>query len=601
MKISVEKAIARAKSSLKRGDFGVAKELYQNILQTFPDNKRAKRGLAEVLRNQTKLSQSSIQTDIERLGQMYNKGNFSSVIQKANSIIKYFPKEVSIWEVLGAAHRGIGNIKEAVAAFKTVVELNPYYAEGHNNLGVAFQDQGKYEESIECFTKALSIKSNYAEAHNNLGNSFKDQGNLEKAIAAYEKAISCKLDYSAAYSNKGRALHENNNLEKADYALKKSISINPKNFSAYNNLGLLHKDQGKINEAINSFEQAIALNRNFINAHLNLSTLRKYRSGDPQINIVDGLLSKSNLSEHDRSRLLYVSAKIQEDLGDYKRAFDCFVAGGNLRKKILSYELKQDQLLFSQIKISSSKFKENQLKIPRDDIPNFPIFILGMPRSGTSLVEQILSSHSQIHGAGELPFLAQYGENVSFGLHDLSQKNLFGVRNDYLTKVSNLSSDKKFITDKMPHNFLHVGLILNILPEAKIIHVKRDPAATCWSNFKQYFAARDLGYSYNINDTVEYFKLYLDLMNYWNQHFGSLIYDLDYEKLTRDTLVETKKVIKYLNLNWENACLEPHKNMRSVKTASQQQVRRKVYTGSSEAWRKFLPFLKNSFDDLKYL
>ena len=106
-------------------------------------------------------------------------------------------------------------------------------------------------------------------------------------------------------------------------------------------------------------------------------------------------------------------------------------------------------------------------------------------------------------------------------MHDLSQDNLFGVRNDYLTKLSNISPDKKFITDKMPHNFLHVGLILNIFPEAKIIHVKRDPAATCWSNFKQYFATRNLGYSYNLNDTVEYYKLYLDLMKYWNQHFGS--------------------------------------------------------------------------------
>ena len=601
MKISVEKAIAQAKSSFKRGDFGAAQELYHNILQTFPHNKRAKRGLAEVLRNQRKLPHSSIKTELDRLGQMYNQGNFSTVVNMANSINKRSPKEVSVWEILGAAHRGLGNIKEASAAFKTVVELNPYYAEGYNNLGVALQDQGKYEESIECFTKALSIKSNYAEAHNNLGNSFKDQGNLDKAIAAYQKAISCKPNYAAAYSNKGRALHENNNLEKADYALKKSISINPKNYSAFNNLGLLHKDQGKIDEAIKCFEQAISLNRNFISAHLNLSTLKKYRPGDPQINIIEGTLSKSNLSEHDRSRLLYISAKIQEDLGNYKQAFDCYVAGGNLRKKILSYQLKKDQILFSQIKISSSKLKKYQLKIPKEDISTVPIFILGMPRSGTSLVEQILSSHSQIHGAGELPFLAQYGEDVSYGLRDLNQENLFGVRNDYLTKLSNLSSSEKFITDKMPHNFLHVGLILNILPEAKIIHVKRDPAATCWSNFKQYFAARNLGYSYNINDTVEYFKLYLDLMNYWNQHFGSLIYDLDYEKLTRDTLVETKKIIKYLNLNWENACLEPHKNIRSVKTASQQQVRRKVYTGSSEAWHKFSPFLKNIFDDLKYL
>ena len=245
------------------------------------------------------------------------------------------------------------------------MELNPNYAAGHNNLGVSFQDLGNYEDSIPCFTKALSLKSNYAEAHNNLGNSFKDQGNLEKAIAAYEKAISCKPNYSAAHNNMGRALHENNNLEKADDALKKAISINPKNFSAYNNLGLLYKDQGKIDEAINSFEQAISLNRNYISGHLNLSTLRKYRSGDPQIDIVDGLLSKSNLSDHDRSRLLYVSAKIHEDLGDDKRAFDCYVAGGDLRKKILSYLAKTgSNFVFSNknifIQIKKIQIKNNQ-------------------------------------------------------------------------------------------------------------------------------------------------------------------------------------------------------------------------------------------------
>ena len=128
MKISVEKAIAQAKSSFKRGDFGAAQELYHNILQTFPHNKRAKRGLAEVLRNQRKLPLSSIKTELDRLGQMYNQGNFSAVVNTANSINKRSPKEVSVWEILGAAHRGLGNIKEASAAFKTVVELNPYYA-----------------------------------------------------------------------------------------------------------------------------------------------------------------------------------------------------------------------------------------------------------------------------------------------------------------------------------------------------------------------------------------------------------------------------------------------------------------------------------------
>tara|TARA_B100000575_G_C23115802_1_gene645020 strand:+ start:70 stop:1875 length:1806 start_codon:yes stop_codon:yes gene_type:complete len=601
LKISVEQTIARAKFSLKKGDIAAAKELYENVLQAFPHNKRAKQGLADLIKNQKKLSQSFVKTDLESLGQLYNKGHFSSVIQKANSIIQNSPKEASIWEFLGAAHRGLGNTKKALAAFKTVVELNPYYAQGYNNLGVALQDKGENEEAIECFLKALSLKSKYAEAHNNLGNSFKDQGDLDKAIEAFEKAISCKPNYSAAYNNLGSALHNNGDLDDAFSALNKALSINPKNFSAYNNLGLLYKDIGKVEDASKAFKKAIFLNNGYISSHRNLSALVKYQAGDPQIDIVDGLLSKSDLNEHDRSRLLYVSAKIREDLGDYKRAFDCYVAGGNLRKKNLSYELIQDQRLFSQIKTSSFKLKKYRLNIPKKDVSTVPIFILGMPRSGTSLVEQILSSHSQIHGAGELPFLARFGESFSCGFSELSQEALLGIRNDYLTKLSNLSSDKKFITDKMPHNFLHVGLILKILPEAKIIHVKRDPAATCWSNFKTYFSTRNLGYSYNLNDIVAYFKLYLDLMNHWDKYFGPLIYSLDYDKLTRDTKVESKKVVNYLNINWENACLEPHKNMRSVRTASQQQVRKKIYTGSSEAWREFLPYLKNIFDDFQSL
>ena len=146
---------------------------------------------------------------------------------------------------------------------------------------------------------------------------------------------------------------------------------------------------------------------------------------------------------------------------------------------------------------------------------------------------------------------------------------------------------------------MFVPLICAGFPEAKIVHVKRDSAATCWSNFKQYFEANGLGYSYNLNTTVEYFKLYENLMEYWNTHYEKRIYTLDYEKLTTDQEVETRKLIKYLELNWEEACLKPHKNKRSVRTASQQQVRQKVYQGSSEAWRKYEPYLHGVFDNLK--
>ena len=150
----------------------------------------------------------------------------------------------------------------------------------------------------------------------------------------------------------------------------------------------------------------------------------------------------------------------------------------------------------------------------------------------------------------------------------------------------------------MPHNFLYLGLILKVFPEVKIIHVNRDPMATCWSNFKHYFPVNGLGYSYDLGDTVEYFKLYKDLMILWNDLYPDRIYQLNYEKLTIEQNTETRKLIDYLELNWDEICLSPHKNKRIVRTASSQQVREKIYKGSSESWRKFEPYLKNVFHDL---
>ena len=158
--------------------------------------------------------------------------------------------------------------------------------------------------------------------------------------------------------------------------------------------------------------------------------------------------------------------------------------------------------------------------------------------------------------------------------------------------------EKKFVTDKMPQNFLYLGLISIIFPEAKIIHVKRDPAATCWSNFRQYFSADDLGYSYNLKDTIRYYKLYQDLMDFWYKNLDIEIYDLNYDTLTVHQEQETQQLIKYLELDWEETCLAPQKNKRNIRTASRLQVRRKVYTGSSEVWRKFEPYLDGMFDEL---
>ena len=223
-----------------------------------------------------------------------------------------------------------------------------------------------------------------------------------------------------------------------------------------------------------------------------------------------------------------------------------------------------------------------------------------MPRSGTTFVEQIISSHSDVSGARELNYVSQFGGHLAVNSTTIDMATISKFRNNYLSGLSKVSSGKQFVTDKMPENFLYIPLIVTAMPESKIIHVHRDAAATCWSNFRQYFANDNIGYCYDLNDLVAYYHLYTDLMKLWQSFYGDRIYNLNYESLTTDQEGQTRKLLKHLELDWEEACLLPHTNKRSVRTASQQQVRQKVYKGSSEAWRKYAPYINGAFDNLPF-
>ena len=327
--------------------------------------------------------------------------------------------------------------------------------------------------------------------------------------------------------------------------------------------------------------------------------MTKYTPDTAQISEVAALLQQAVINDSDRCNLLYTNAKMQEDLGDLSAAYASYVAGGGLRQKLLKYEFKQDEHLFGRIKRTAPKFKDVALNIASEPIKHTPIFILGMPRSGTTLVEQIVSSHTEVTGAGELLYVSQFGTKLVAGITAPTLEAVSAFRERYLTELAKRAEGQAFITDKLPQNFRYIALICAAFPEAKIVHVQRNAEATCWSNFKHYFASKDLGYSYSLDDTVAYYGLYKDLMHFWSQSYSERIYNLDYDKLTEDQEPETMRLIEYLGLNWEDACLSPQNNKRSVKTASQQQVRKKVYKGSSQAWRKYEPFLGGAFDELE--
>ena len=231
-------------------------------------------------------------------------------------------------------------------------------------------------------------------------------------------------------------------------------------------------------------------------------------------------------------------------------------------------------------------------------LEHVPIFIVGLPRSGTTLVEQIISSHSLVTGAGELPFVSQFGRVIAVGQTPVNARELKTFRERYCYALQQRSEGRTVATDKMPQNFRLLGLINAAIPDAKIIHVKRDPAAVCWANYTQYFSSGSLGYCYSLDDILHYHELYQDIMKYWHQALPSKIYDLDYELLTENQEEESRKLISHLGLSWDDACMSPQENKRAIATASFAQVRQKMYQGSSERWKRYRPYLNGVLDQL---
>ena len=635
--MKLDKALKLAKRKVIDGVSEEAKKIYQDILVKFPKNKRAidgLKGLAGVVIGSNKMPkvQDPPQDQQQSMIDLYSRGQLKQLLQQAGILLKQFPNSSFLYNISGVAYNGLDQLDAAFEAYKKAIYINPNFAEAHNNMGIILKDKENLEEAIEAYNKALSIKPDFAEAYYNLGDALqkqgklevaikayhkalikkpdfakaynnmgiilKDQENLEEAIEAYNKALSIKPDFAEAYNNMGNALQEQGKLEEAMEAYAKSLTIKPDNADAYYNMGNALADQGIPEEAMQAYTKTLNLKPDFAEAHRHLSLIKRYTVDDSHFLDVQTLYKSKDLSEYDRCHLSFALSKMHEDMGELDKSFTNLSEGNALRKKILNYSLEQDERLFSSLKKSQPKLLKNKLVINEGPSKHSPIFILGMPRSGTTLVEQIISSHSEVFAAGELIFVKQFGFTSATEPTSVNATAVSEFRQKYLSELTKISSGERFVSDKMPQNFCFIPLICAALPEAKIIHVKRSAAATCWSNYKQYFVSDSIGYCYDLHDIVSYYKLYDDLMNFWQAEYRDQIYNLSYESLTTDQTNQTRKLIDHLGLTWEEGCLSPHKNKRSIRTASQQQVRQKVYKGSSDAWRKYEPYLNGAFDKL---
>ncbi len=542
--------------------------------------------------------QNKVRKQLSSLLELFNNGNLEDAEQIAKSITKNFPEHPFAWKVLSIIYKETSRNLEALNICQNVVALSPQDAEAHYNLGVIFKELGNLEDAEACYMRAISLKTDFAEAYNNLGNILKEQGRLDKAEDSYKKAVALKTDFAEAYNNLGITLHELGLLKKAGLYYRKAIKLNTDFAEAYNNLGAILLDLGETEKAEEKFRKAIKYKHEYAEAHRNLSIVKSYNYQDEQYLKMQELYSDKNISEEQRCHINFGLANACEDLENFEQAFKHYNEGNKIRKKLLGYNISQDIKIFKQLKTSYFKIEQISKKQDIFEERPVPIFIVGMNRSGTTLIEQIISSHSQVMGAGELPFVAQFGETLARGQVDINNFSLINFRKKYLIELKNISNFNTFITDKNPHNFYYIGLLNAAFPEAKILHVKRNPAAVCWANYKQYFVSKKIGYCYSLNDIIKYHSLYENLITFWKKNLPNTIYDVDYELITLKQEEETRKLIDYIGLKWEDKCMSPQENTRSISTASNIQVRKKIYQGSSQKWKKYQPFLNGVLDGL---
>jgi tetratricopeptide (TPR) repeat protein len=529
---------------------------------------------------------------------------------------------------LGMVLSKMGRLEDAEASLRKAMDINPNNPSALSNYGLLLRKQNKIEESVNYLKRAVAVEPKFVEAYSNLGGIYFEKGELSKAEGYLRKAISIDTQNPNIMSSLAGVLIKRNEDAAALLLLQNAIKLNPEsvdinlnlanalvkleddesalevfrriekispdNIIVLGDIGNLLSKQGKFDSAKAYYKRVLELDPNSIAGRTGLLSMDAPGVEDSEVKYLEKVYPDSDNSDESKTRIAFSLAKVFEKAGDYSKAFSYLDDGNKLKRSCYDYALDEDKAFFSSIKeVFSGDFFRKLAGSGCED--KAPIFILGMPRSGTTLTEQILSSHFQVYGAGELPDLrkqfvqlSEEGDYNKFpelaGL--LTVDDMTEMGKAYIEGLRKRNSSAERITDKMPHNFLHVGMIRLMLPNAKVIHCRRNPIDNCLSIFKQNFGGVHK-YAYEQTELGGYHLLYQDLMEHWNSVLPGFMFELQYEDMVADQEGMTRKLLEFCELPWDDNCLQFHKSERTVKTASYTQGRKKIYSDSVQLWKRY--------------
>jgi tetratricopeptide (TPR) repeat protein len=598
----------------KQKRFAEAAAHYQRALALRPEVPEIYNDLGAVLRDQGKLADAAAcYEQAIALRPAYaeahnNRGNVLREQHRLAEAAACYEQAMALRPAYVEAHNNLGialaeqhEFAKAVTHYERALALRPDYAEAHNNLGNALKHLGRLADAVIRYQHAITLNPAYAEAHGNLGNVLLDQGRFADAVARYECAIALRPELSELHYNLGNALEAQDKLAEAVTHYQRAIALRPGVAEVHNNLGNVLRDLGQLQDAQRAYETAIELAPRTGRFYRHLFETRRTVAADPHLAAMETLArDMPSLPVPEQIELHFALGKVHADLGEYSRAFSHFIEGNALRRRELVYDETETIGLMERIRAVFTPELMHEKRGLGDPAPE-PVFIIGMPRSGTTLVEQILAGHPQVLAVGEsremqvaVAGLETDNSGPAFPeiVPALTGEALRRSGGSYVDAVSPPGPETRLIPggriiDKMPGNFHFAGLIHLALPNARIIHVRRDPIDTCLSCFTQLFRVGQ-HHSYDQQELGRYYRAYDALMAHWDRVLPTgIMLEVRYEDVVADVEREARRIVAHCGLEWDSRCLDFHAALRPVRTASAVQVRQPVYATSVGRWRSY--------------
>lgn len=512
-----------------------------------------------------------IKNKIQQLVNHYHNRNFQYVINEGQLLLKKIPNNIFLINLISLSFQNIGNFKMASNGYVQIINLDSQNKEAYNNLGIVFKLTKNYEDSKKNFENSLQIDPNFIDALTNLGNLYFELNDYSNAINYFKKAL----------------------------------VINSKNALTHYNLGLVYQSIGEHEKAIEELNKVLDLNPTNTNADKLISRMTKYRENDNHVKNMEYKLQNLELSDFQKIQLYFSLGKAYEDMKNYEKSFKFLKLANDNKKSLLNYNLKNEIKTFENLKNYFKNFDfKKQIKSRNKKI----IFIVGLPRSGTSLIEQILSSHSKVYGCGELSYMNDlivenfYDQKILDipKLKNLDESKIKQLSRKYSEFVETFDKNSEIYTDKAPLNFIWLGIIKILFPNSKIIHCIRNPKDNVLSLYKNDFDGK-LNFTYNFDDLLEFYNEYFSLMKFWNDKFSDEIFDANYEEIIKNPKDQIEKLLNFCDLGFEDKCLKFYETKRPIKTVSSNQARQPLYDSSISSFRNYEVFMKDIFSKIDNL